>query len=75
MGRISIDVPGDMNLKYEINDLETIEKIIRIIKISDEQKSKKKSDHIVGIWRNRNDENIPSENIQKELREKTWKRF
>ncbi len=32
MGMICIDVPGNMNLNYQINNTEIINKIVRIIK-------------------------------------------
>lgn len=75
MGLIRIEVPGNMNLKYRVEASETIEKIIRIIKAAGEQTPKKQTDDIVGIWEDRFEDSIPTEMIQKEFREKTWKRF
>jgi hypothetical protein len=76
MGTINIDVPGELNLKFKIENMDVINKIIRIVKNTGIKKKMKKTNvDIVGIWKDRFDENIPSEMIQKELREKTWKRF
>jgi|GEM_PF-3126762 len=78
MGSINITVPGNIKLKYKLEDNKAVEKIIQIIKDTSEKKITKnehEEDDIVGIWKDRFTENISSEMIQKELRESTWKRF
>ncbi|MCP5108616.1 MAG: hypothetical protein GY950_34845 [bacterium] len=76
MGMISIAVPGDINLTFKIDNVEEAEKIIDLIQKKREKKrSKKKADSIVGIWKDRFDESIPSEEIQKQWREKNWERY
>jgi hypothetical protein len=76
MGTINIDVPGDLNLKFKVESMEVINQIIRIMKDTGlRRKSKNTGDDIIGIWKDRFDEKISSDMLQKELREKTWKRF
>jgi len=78
MGMIKIDVPGDVNLKFKVESLEVINKIIQIMKNTGsgiKKISKGSEDDIVGIWKDRFDEKISSEKIQKELREQEWKRY
>ncbi len=76
MGTINIDVPGDMNLKFKVESMEVINQIIRIMKDTGlKRRTKNTDDDIVGIWKDRFAENVSSEMIQKEHREKTWKRF
>ncbi len=72
MSLVSIDMPDKTRLQYEVENFEIIEKIVQIIKKSG---VKKKSDEIVGIWNDRFTEDVSSEKIQKEYREKTWVRF
>ena len=78
MGTINIDVPGDVNLKFKVESMEIINQIIRMMKGTSSDLKKKinnTDDDIVGIWKDRFDKNVSSEMLQKELREKTWKRF
>lgn len=78
MGSININVPGDIELEYKIENTEAIEKILRIIKgVSKKEKVKKPqgNDEIVGIWKDRFPEELSSEIIQKNLRMETWRRF
>ncbi len=76
MGMISINVPGDMKLDYKIENSETVEKIIKIIKNAGVKKRVKRKDaDIVGIWKDRFDERLSSEEIQKQWREKNWDRY
>ncbi len=76
MGTININVPGDINLKFRIENIDLINSIIQLVKSAGAARKKKMrnvDDDIVGIWRDRFDENIPAEVIQKDFREKTWK--
>lgn len=78
MGTINIDVPGDVNLKFKVESMEIISQIIRMMKDTGsdlKRKIKTTDDDIVGIWKDRFDKNVSSETLQKELREKAWKRF
>ena len=78
MGTINIIVPGDINLRFKVENMDIIKTIIKLVKSAGAAKKKKMKNNdndIVGIWRDRFDENIPSAVIQKELRKKTWKRF
>lgn len=78
MGTINISVPGDINLRFKIENMDVIKTIIQLVKSAGVARKKKMGNvdnDIVGIWKDRFDENIPSAVIQKELREKTWKRF
>ena len=78
MGIININVPGDINLKFRIENMDVIKTIIQLIKNASAERKKKMrniDDDIVGIWRDRFDEKISAEMIQKNLRETTWKRF
>jgi hypothetical protein len=78
MGTISITVPGDMKLECRIENNEIVDQIMRIIK-NPGKKKKPTTRHgyneIVGIWKDRFDKNISSEMIQRNQREKTWKRY
>jgi hypothetical protein len=76
MGLISIAVPGDVQLDCQIDNIETVEKILKIVKKSGKKKKAKKEDtNIVGIWKDRFDDNESSGSIQKQWREKNWERF
>lgn len=78
MGTINITVPGNINLRSRIENIDVINSIIQLVKSAGAARKKKMRNadsDIVGIWRDRFDENIPAEVIQKEFRVKTWKRF
>ncbi len=78
MGTIIIDVPGDkdLRLEYKIENKEVIDKVINIMKRAGKKVRRKAAeDSIVGIWKDRFDQDLSSELVQRELREKNWKRF
>ncbi|MCK4765456.1 MAG: hypothetical protein KAW12_24855 [Candidatus Aminicenantes bacterium] len=66
MGTININVPGDIKLEYKIENVEIIEKVLRVLKDAvKKNKIERKQDGIVGIWKDRYDENITSGMIQR----------
>jgi hypothetical protein len=78
MGTIIIDVPGDkdLRLEYKLENKEVIDKVINIMKRAGKKVRRKAAgDSIVGIWKDRFDQGLSSELLQRELREKNWKRF
>jgi hypothetical protein len=77
MGTINIYVPGEMDLEFKVESMDVINRILGIIKGTEQKKADGNAgeDDIVGIWKDRFDENRSSEMIQREWREKTWKRF
>lgn len=77
MGTINIYVPGEIDLEFKIESRDVIDRIIGIIKGTEKQTVYKEEpdDDIVGIWRDRFDERLSSEEIQRQMREQAWKRF
>lgn len=55
---------------------EAVEKILDLIKsVGVKKKARGKDADIVGIWQDTFDDQIPSQEIQTQMREKNWERF
>jgi len=74
MGVIIIKVPQDIKLEYEIENSEATEELIRTLK-GIKNESKELEDDVVGIWKDRFNENIDSGDIQRKGRKELWKRY
>jgi hypothetical protein len=74
MGVLTIKGPQEINAEYEVKDLLLIKNMIDSLRSSTKEKEHIDND-IVGIWKDRFNQNVNSSDIQSELREKVWKRY
>lgn len=78
MGVIVIKVPQDISMELEVSDIRQGDGILAMLKsmVKPPARTRKKSslNDLVGIWSERFDENISSEEIQRTWRRTMWNR-
>ncbi len=78
MGVIVIKVPQDVSLEFNVSDIQKGNGILTMLKsmIKPQTRNKNKAslDDLVGIWSERFDDTMSSEEIQRTWRRTTWNR-
>jgi hypothetical protein len=72
MGKLIINGPQNINMEYEVVNLEVIKNLIELFKNT--EITEKSDDEIVGLWKDRFPSNINSTDIHDTWRNKLWER-